>query len=370
MSNWQERVERARWWLIQQQPFYGALAMRLRDVEAPPHVPTAATDGVRILWRPEFVDRLSDAEIRFCVMHETMHCAHQHFWRLPMNAKANIAEDHVINLILLELADGNPAIALPKGVLVDPKYKGLSEEEVYALLPDNAGGGGYADGCGGIIEPDESAQGMSKEALKEAWTQAIIQAAMAAKAAQGHIPGTMERIIAAATVQRIDWRREMAEFVRDAVSLRKDWARSARRHATSKVIHPRRHADEVGLVVFARDTSGSVSNEMLGVYNTAIEAAMADSNCRGLVMDCDCRLQAEYMLAPGEPPPAHAKGGGGTDFKPVFERLEELDEPIAGIVYMTDLHGDFPESSDTPTLWLVCGDKSDAPFGRVVNIGD
>lgn len=37
------------------------------------------------------------------------------------------------------------------------------------------------------------------------------------------------------------------------------------------------------------------------------------------------------------------KGGGGTDFRPLFDRLAEESEPPAGVVYRTDLAGSFPD---------------------------
>lgn len=387
---------------------------------------TAGTDGCSIYWNSAWVIQQSDSQLRFALLHETLHCAHQHFWRLPMNAKGNIAGDHAINLTLLQLAASGADIAMPKGGVADPQYTNMAEEEILMRLPEKLHPGeqlkdnecallkvrdnttaqwrdrvdrarwwiiqnqpfygalamrlldreapppsdniAYVDACGGWSEPDDSAQGMESEELRGVWTQAVIQAELAAKAAQGTIPGDMQRIIAEAKARRIDWRREMADFVRDAISVRKDWARSSRRHATAPCIYPRRRADEIGLVVFARDTSGSVSECDLGMYNAAIEAATAETGCTAIIFDCDTRIRAEYRLEAGQAPPITAKGGGGTDFRPVFDRIAELDEPIAGIVYMTDLYGELPSGCEAPTLWLVSGAKRNVPFGRVVEI--
>jgi predicted metal-dependent peptidase len=89
-----------------------------------------------------------------------------------------------------------------------------------------------------------------------------------------------------------------------------------------------------------------------------------------LVIDADSRIQAEYELSGFEDCPLTAKGGGGTDFRPVFNRADELvaaGEHVAGIVYLTDLIGPAPDTSEIPTLWLATTDREPA-FGRAVRI--
>ena len=83
-------------------------------------------------------------------------------------------------------------------------------------------------------------------------------------------------------------------------------------------------------------------------------------------------MQAEYRLTPGDELPTQAEGGGGTDFRPAFARVAELEaegERIAGLVYLTDLLGYFPNADDVsiPTLWVATTDHA-APFGRTVRV--
>src|SRR5580658_5331469 len=85
----QRLLNRARWWLLSEQPFYGQLACGLTDEFAP--VQTACTNGVKIKWDPAFVSNLSEEELRGVLIHETLHCAHGHLWRLPIDETANVA---------------------------------------------------------------------------------------------------------------------------------------------------------------------------------------------------------------------------------------------------------------------------------------
>jgi predicted metal-dependent peptidase len=403
----QVRIDQARWWSLTNQPFYGSLAMSLADV-VDTSIKTACTDGQTIHWNPDFVETLSDPELRFVLLHETLHCAHQHLWRLPITPKGNEAGDHEINLTLTAL----PGIEMPEGGLADPQYENLSCEEILGRLPDepeddssgsggdgqpdadqqpgggqpdasqpgDQPGGGKPDPCGSFTAPAVPAAGdasgsepavASPEQLRDDWEIRVHQAAQAAQAmGQGDIPGDMERNLERMRHQTVDWRREMSDFVRSAMSSRNDWSRAARRHAWQPVIYPRRRVDDFGTVIFARDTSGSVSDETCAQYSALISDCVSELGCEGLVIDCDTRIQAEYVIMDHEDCPLTAKGGGGTKFWPVFDRAEELiaqGQQIAGIIYLTDLAGQFPESSDIATLWMATSDR-EVPFGRTVRI--
>lgn len=409
----QTRIDRARWWALTNQPFYGALAMRLPDVMRP-DIETAHTNGSEIAWNPTFVESLTDEELRFVLLHETLHCAHQHMWRLPADERGNIAGDHAINLTLKDI----PGIKMPEGGLADPQYAGMAEEDILGSLPqpepeDSGGGGGEGgeggggesqsgasqsgqgsesqsgagkpgkgkpDPCGSFGPPaadasgdgpvDAEAQAQASQELRDAWDGAVIQAAQAAQAmGVGTIPGDLQRILERIRHQSIDWRGEMEDFVKSAMSQRNDWTRSSKRHSWQSVIYPRKRANEVGKIIFVRDTSGSVSDKQLSVYSALITECLAETGCHGVVIDADRVIKDEIELEPGDVCPLHAKGGGGTDFRPAFERADELaeDEVIAGLVYITDLCGPAPDDSDIPTLWLSTT-KKEGPFGRTVLI--
>lgn len=408
----QQRIDRARWWAISEQPFYGSLAMSLADV-MDPSIPTSATDGVKIMWNPTFIESLTEEEVRFVLLHETLHCAHQHLWRLPLDQRGNMAGDYEINLTLQQV----PGIKMPDGCLCDHQYQGMACEEILGRLPDDpddgesgkddggqgggsggqqgqgsgqgqqqgsqgqSGNGKTGNGGGGPCwsepkgeDPDGSGDsGTTPEQLKDEWESRVIQAAQAQQAmGRGDLPADMQRVLDRMRKQTVDWRREMSDFVRDAVSERNDWSRSARRHAWQPVIYPRRIVDSYGTIVFVRDTSGSVTDALLSEYSSLISDCMSEMQCSGIVLDCDATVQAEYELGPGDECPLHAKGGGGTDFRPALDRAEELiaeGQQIAGLVYLTDMMGRWPDQEPTElaTLWLATTDRT-APFGRTVRI--
>jgi len=62
-----------------------------------------------------------------------------------------------------------------------------------------------------------------------------------------------------------------------------------------------------------------------------------------------------------------APGGGGTDFRPVFEHTAKLDPPPKCLVYLTDLDGHFPaEAPDYPVVWVTWDQDAKAPFGETI----
>lgn len=404
-------IDKARWWALTTPhvAFYGALAGNLPDVISP-SCKTACTDGTRITWNPDYLAKLTEEEVRFVLLHETLHCAHGHFWRLPINAKGNQAGDYAINRTLESI----PGIKMPEGGLLDHAYDGLCEEEILARLPEPPPGGkggkpgkpdptgqggnpgdqegegepedgeGDPGGCGGFEAPQPTVDGKGKpkpapttEELKERWERNIVQADQVARSlGQGNAPADMQRVLDRIKAPgQVDWRQATADFARTALSARNDWSRGprSRPNMDRSPVYPRRRQNDVGTIICVRDTSGSISNEIAAAFTGHIAEVMAELNCSALVMDCDTVIAGEYRLDHGDLPPLDAKGGGGTDFRPPFARARELieqGEAIAGIIYLTDLCGDEPDEVDVPVpvLWLSTDPKATAKTGITVPI--
>jgi predicted metal-dependent peptidase len=405
------KIERARWWALSNPAavFYGSLATHLVDV-LDESVPTAATDGKRILWNPAFLESLTDEEVRFVLLHEALHCVYGHFWRLPLTDDGNRAGDYAINRILA----GIPGISMPKGGLLDPRFDGLAEEEILAALgrtpqpqpgngkpspqpgkgagkpqpgagqPGNGkpqpgkGAGkpqpGASDpgGCGGFIAPDTTPN-PNGQTLREKWEGAVLQGEFLAKSlGQGNLPADLARIVQRVRAVEVNWRQELADWTRSIVADRADWSRSSRRHATAPCIYPRRKRDQLGTIVVVRDTSGSIDKALCDEFSAQVTQFSADLRCKVVVLDCDTRIHAEYHLEPGDECPLDARGGGGTDFEPAFDRVAQLldeGETIAGLVYLTDLDGKFPaDPEEYPVLWAAYNTTGAAPFGRTIRV--
>ena len=379
------KLDRARWWVLQSSPFYGQLCMNLSDVIGNPVGKTACTDGTRIFWDADFLEKLTPEEVRFVLLHETCHAAHGHLWRFPKDRadheRANIACDHAINLTLLA---AKLEVAMPKGGLADNIYQALAEEEIYARLPENPPQGGKGRGddpCGDYCEPSPDSNGedssagkspaQTRDELKEKWEKAVIQAAQAAKATGcGNVPGDMSRLLDKLAAQPINWREETAQFIKNSASTRNDWTRASRRHAWQPVVYPRKKANEIGKFLAIRDTSGSINDQLCAEFSALLQNACEEIGCGLILLDCDTKIQAEHHIERGGEIPLTAKGGGGTDFTCIESRLEsfkEDGETIAGVVVITDLDGSQFNPGEFESLWL-CTTNKISTHGKTVMI--
>jgi len=394
-------VDRARWWILKNTDsrlvFYGMLCMKLRDVFVfdATITGTAATDGKSIFWNVPYLSERDDEEVRYILTHETKHNANLHPWRLPADEEGNEAGDHEINLELNEI----PGMRAPQGVLADPQYKGMACEEILAAIrkrktrpgkgkQGNPGQGKPgSDPCGSFLKPGTGNDPATAptptqqqvDALRASWEHAVTQAShLEHKKGLGDLPADLQRVLQRVQARHIDWRRELADFVKSAVTSRNDWSRAARRHAWQPVIYPSKRHDGVGTVIFARDTSSSVDDKTEAHYAACIGNAMAETGCDAIVLDCDTAVQDEFRLTNGQPVPLKAEGGGGTDFRPVFTRaleLQDAGETIAGIIYLTDGEGRSPQQDPgIPTLWIQTplpyplAERYTPVFGRVVKV--
>lgn len=64
--------------LLKYEPLYGNLLMRM-EIRANEMVQTAATDGVRIFYNPDYFAALSEAERNYVLMHELFHVLYVHW---------------------------------------------------------------------------------------------------------------------------------------------------------------------------------------------------------------------------------------------------------------------------------------------------
>lgn len=162
-----KRILLARMRLLQKHGFYGLLLMHLQ-FSLDPDCATAATDGVRMYFGPEFLDTISDAELEFVMMHEILHVALAHCFRGKEleHERFNIACDIVVNSnIKHENGDDDAAITLAEyGTLMHLAPNGkegylCTAEEVYYMLPPDPDEPENADGSAGDGKKDASGNG-------------------------------------------------------------------------------------------------------------------------------------------------------------------------------------------------------------------
>ena len=140
-------------------PFFGSVVVML-DWVPDSRFPTAGTDGIRVIFNPEFIEKLTPAQRVFVCAHEAMHVADGHVWRRGSRDLMlwNIACDYAINHILVE-----SGLEAPKGMLHDDHLAGMSPEQIYTILLEKKGEGGNGGQGGNKPRPgNQPGQGGGK----------------------------------------------------------------------------------------------------------------------------------------------------------------------------------------------------------------
>jgi predicted metal-dependent peptidase len=388
--------------------FFGHIIGKSTVVIAEPQhkVPTAAVspDGY-VYFNPGYVDTLSDAELAGLVIHETLHPALL-CWRRQGSRKAlieaggqvyslwNLAHDLSFNPEILALAAKCRAknkIALPKNAAVEAKYEGWSAERIYddklktlkksknplpgtcGVLSDMPGGGKApgqsGSGIGDDLRPDLSQSETGKRAAKgdkaaksklaNGWRTTIIAAAMAheRKHGRGHLPGGFAKMVAELQECKVDWRDALDQFVGENGNREDFTMRRPRRRFDPNILYlPSVMKSGIDDVVVLWDTSGSMNGRETSILSELIAGMCDDLGLILRVICIDTQIHSDTRdikeacdLIP------HIKGGGGSDFTPAFDLLEE--ESFNGVVIaFTDGHIGVPQCKPPllkDVLWCI-----------------
>ncbi len=410
----ENKLAAARTRLILEKPFLGALVLRLPLVAADPNwCRTTATDARKFYYNPEYVEALNSDEAQFMLAHEALHCALSHFSRRQHRLKHrwDIACDYAINPLLVK--DG---LTPPPGTLVEDSFEGMTAEEIYPCLddtseeqqtldqhlydPDQSDGGTQNQNRGGRNDqqpqttqspdsedrpernPPEEQQStnagapqppplsaVEREALSVQWQQRLAGAAQQAMQA-GKLEGAMARMVDFLLQPQLPWRMLLARYMTAVARDDYSYMRPSTRRG-DPAIYPSLRSAQINLVV-ALDVSGSVSEREIGEFLSEIDAIKGQIRARITLHACDVSLASDgpWIFEPWEDLecPREFRGGGGTDFKPVFEWAQSLDQPPDLLVYFTDAQGYFPtRPPEFPVTWLVKG-KSGVPWGQRVQL--
>jgi predicted metal-dependent peptidase len=364
------RLSKAKTGLILEHPFLGAVAINMPFILSE-EVPTAATNGKRVLFNPKFITDMTDEELKFLVAHEVFHPMLEHnFRRGERNQrKWNRAADYVINELLTVEGVGK----MPSGGLQSTSiYKagGGTSDGIYNILedqPGDDGSGGYADGVGGFDECEDAGGNPAEQAQAQA--EMKIQVAQAAQAAKmmGKMSANMQRLVDEVLQPKVDWRTVLQRFVEKARTDQRTWSRPNRRFISQGMYLPSTSGEVMGEMLFAVDCSGSIDQDTLNQFAAEI-SKVKDDCCPTLihVVYFDSEVSHHETYTPDDALDIKPHGGGGTAFSPVFRYAEEHDINPVACVFLTDLYcSDFGAAPDYPVLWVSNG-RDNAPFGEVV----
>lgn len=350
----EEKIQRAATKMLLAYPWWASLYLHLKPV-CTDTVPTMAVDGTHLYYNPAFTLKLSDKECLGVLLHETAHIALLHCFRRQHRHPElwNIACDQAANALLA--ADN---ITLPAGC-VPPGPLDKTAEELYRELESKAQKikvamrDVYDPNALGKLGDAAASSGTTKALSERDWRSALAQS-------RGLLPAGIARMVGENAEPRKDWREELARFVHS--TSRADlhtWNRLSRRIAAM----PGWKRQPESTIAVCVDTSGSISDDILGAFLAEIHAIAAIAGMTLYLLSCDAAVTG--VIEPGQPLPKTFVGGGGTDFRPAIAKSLEFS-PDA-IVYFTDGMGEFPEACETPVLWALT-QNANVPFGQTINL--
>jgi predicted metal-dependent peptidase len=292
-------------------------------------------------------------------------------------------------------------LSLPKDVLMDHRFRGMSAEEIYNRLeaeedrssPDqdvdrnrqgSSGEGGEeqatgdadapqvpetAGGIGQVLDAttDAECSSSSVEEQKREWQMAVQQAENLARLA-GKMPAGAARSLETAKTASVNWRELLRRAWSETIPADYSWTRPNRRHIWSGLYLPGVISEGVGEVAIAVDCSGSIQARQLGLFEAEIRSILAGQQPRSVhVLYFDTQVHRHDTYQAGQPISLIPVGGGGTDFRPCFRWLEDKGIFPQTMVFLTDLWGEFPQTApEYPVIWASTGSNRPAPFGQVV----
>jgi len=372
MQDVAKRISKAKTALILEHPFIGSVALNM-PMSIDNSVPTAATNGKRVLFNEEFCNGLSDEELKFLVAHECMHPMLEHNFRRGERDtyKWNQAADYVINKLLTDEGIGK----MPEqGLLDDNIYKqgGGTSDGIFNLLPDTPQDGQGNGGQGQPLDSCEDGQGSPAEVSQQQaeWKVKVAQAAQSAKM-MGKMSAGLERLVEEILKPKVDWRDVLQRFVVKCRSDQRSWARPNRRFLSQGLYLPSVSGESLGEIAFAVDCSGSIGQDEINQFASEITTVWQDQRPTKVhVIYFDSEVSHYDEFGQDDEPVVKPHGGGGTAFSPVFKYMTEHGiEPVA-CIFLTDLCcDDFGDAPDYPVLWVSTHDDK-APFGEVVMMED
>jgi predicted metal-dependent peptidase len=388
----EKKLTKARSRLVLDHPFFASLLFKMKMQES--QCPTGWTDGRTLGYNPEWVDSLPLDQVIGFLAHEAMHPAMCHHTREGEREHRlwNVACDLAINYILREAG-----LLLPDKALDEPQYHGWASEKIYADLEGNAwkldemiakaGGDPNSNDPGGCGEvrpmPSDSGNGdeatdSEKKREEELWRVAISQAHQTARAA-GKVPGHIERIVEDLVEAKIPWREVLARFVVENSRNDYSWRRPNKRHIINGIYLPRLDHPEVGQLVFMNDSSGSVDDREIALMVSELQGVLLAFFIQSLlIMWIDTEVRGEPQEVSSQEVYdlrniLRPEGGGGTNFRPGFQWLDDHGKDPRAVIYLTDGYcSRFPKREPQyPVLWVIVPDgakKFEPPFGEVITM--
>ena len=420
-----DKLSRARVDLFKERPFYGNLLMYLKLEEDEEQLTLGVNPDGTLKYNPDYIRDQSKKEVTFSLIHELGHFITSTVGKVRMAGRDklvsaelpegaqdvnavnvyekdgkkyavytlwNVAADYAVNDII-----GLDGFFVPEDSRTPDRFSNQSTDENYAQLDeeieesdddlppqmqgkfcrtDSHEGEGDGQGEGGDKELSQTELEERAEEREEKWKGRMINAHENSDR-QGDYPGQLKSIIDELTNPTLNWRSLLNQYISREIVRDVSFAKPHKKSYSMGVYLPEVQRENLDVTV-AIDTSGSISDDLLGTFLSEVQG-IKDSH-EAVEMDiilADAAIQKVHTfknnqrLRPGD---IEMLGRGGTDHRPVFKWVENNKNGSRILICLTDGYTSFPDNApEYDTIWATTPngiDKDGYPFGKVVKVDE
>ena len=366
---------------------------------------------INMYFNEEFISKLNDDELLGVILHETLHLSLYHNARNQgKHAQLwNIACDLEVNSIIKSLG-----FKLPEGGLdADRDFQlpsRLSSEQYYDQIYKEVeqmqkngkgkgkGGSGIGNGSLGKYDKDtlddhstwsktegegelmkqiadqvvksaieKNINDINKSPIKDNITEGLQKSSNCKSKMHGQNPGDFIQKIKVLGNGKVKWNYILNRLIRRTLSANyiSSFKRTSRRYG--ELVKGKIKNHKIDNIIVAVDTSGSIDEQLHQRFMEEIILIRRMFKVEIRYIQCDTRVVQDIKLKRyTNIEDIEIKGGGGTDFRPVFEYIKQKNYKPNAILYFTDGCGDYPENSNIDTLWILDDEPPEyyqPPFG-------
>ena len=376
--------------LLMNEPFFAGISRRINKVSTTA-IPTAGvmvdkeTAQFVLMYNAEFFERLTDVEKLGVLKHEFYHLIFEHVTgRKPeggLTKVDNICMDLAINS---HLKGELPDMCCMPGVAPfewAPPFKSYEWYKKNWQAPEDEDGGGEGNGEGGEPGDGEGGSGgsggydsfddhsgwseeidntineIAKERLKEGIKKAAQEASQAGS--WGSVSASCRQDILDGLKSQINWEKALRYFIK--VSQRANKRSTVRRiNKRFPYIHPGKKVQRTAKIAISIDQSGSVDDEMLGLFFDALDKLSKIATFTVVPFDTEVCEDHVYEWKKGQRHKKERVRFGGTCFNAPTKWVNERS--FDGHIVLTDLCAPKPVNSKCKRMWITTKQYASRPY--------
>ena len=366
------KLTKAKSQLTSKHPYFGMLASRLKHEENA-KIDSFASNGVRFIYNPLYIEQRSMKELFFILTNCVMHHILSHSQR-KLDRKGylwQLATDYAINSMLKK-----NKFKIPEGANFNNDFRNMYAEEIYEVLKkqikEQSGNDSFDEAklLDSFIKNNKGDSSIFKKIkdmdskLADQWDYAANLAREVANK-KSSTPLGMERFAKKIKTNNIDWKFELYNAINRHMRNNYAFMPPNKKHIYRGVALPSLASDTLSLIV-AIDTSGSIKEDVLGAFIGEFKSIMQNFPSVSIeLLIADAKVHSHYSFIGGDKMEFALKGGGGTDYRPVFEYVDANLPMSSMLLYFTDGEGIFPRIPPAyEVIWALSQNKNKIPFGR------